>query len=78
MFILRNGFTLHVSGDNATHNQEYNAVYGTQHSEKQHGIPRRDHLQLNTTDNDKTTRILTKLQHKYTCLPERPYTALYS
>ena len=30
------------------------------------------------TDNDKTTRILTKLQHKYTCLPERPYTALYS
>jgi len=21
---------------------------------------------------------LTKLQHKYTCLPERPYTALYS
>ena len=26
-FILRNGFTLHVSGDNSTH-QEYNAVYG--------------------------------------------------
>ena len=24
------------------------------------------------------TRILTKLQYKYTCLPERPYTALYS
>ena len=22
-FILRNGFTLHVSGDNSTHNQEY-------------------------------------------------------
>ena len=48
------------------------------HSEKQHGITRRWYLQLNTTDNDKTTRILTKLQHKYTCLPERPYTALYS
>ena len=29
-----------------------------------------DHLQLNTTYNDKTTTILTKLQHKYTCLPE--------
>ena len=27
-FILRNGFTLHVSGDNSTHHQEYNAVYG--------------------------------------------------
>ena len=26
-FILRNGFTLHVSGDNSTHHQEYNAVY---------------------------------------------------
>ena len=50
----------------------------TQHSEKQHGITRQCYLQLNTTDNDKTTRILTKLQHKYTCLPERPYTALYS
>ena len=37
-----------------------------------------NHVQLNTTDNDKTTRILTKLQHKYTCLPEKPYTALYS
>ena len=37
-FFLRNGFTLHVSGDNSTHHQEYNAVYGlsgrqvTQHS----------------------------------------------
>ena len=70
-FILRNGFTLHVSGDNSTHHQEYN----TQHSEKQHCITRQCYLQLNTTDNDKTTRILTKLQHKYTCLPERPYTA---
>ena len=50
----------------------------TQHSEKQHGITRQCYLQLNTTDNDKTTRILTNLQHKYTCLPERPYTALYS
>ena len=28
VFILRNGFTLHVSGDNLTHHQEYNAVYG--------------------------------------------------
>ena len=37
-----------------------------------------DHLQLNTTYNGKTTIILTKLQHKYTCLPERPYTALNS
>ena len=27
-FILRNGFTLHVSGDSSTHHQEYNAVYG--------------------------------------------------
>ena len=27
-FILRYGFTLHVSGDNSTHHQEYNAVYG--------------------------------------------------
>ena len=27
VFILRNGFTLHVSGDNSTHHQEYNAVY---------------------------------------------------
>ena len=27
-FILRNGFTLRVSGDNSTHHQEYNAVYG--------------------------------------------------
>ena len=26
-FILRNGFTLHVSGDNSIHHQEYNAVY---------------------------------------------------
>ena len=25
---LRNGFTLHVSGDNSSHHQEYNAVYG--------------------------------------------------
>ena len=25
---IRSGFTLHVSGDNLTHNQEYNAVYG--------------------------------------------------
>ena len=25
---IRNGFTLHVSGDNLTHQQEYNAVYG--------------------------------------------------
>ena len=50
----------------------------TQHSEKQHGITRQCYLQLNRTDNDKTTRILTKLQHKYTCLPERPHTALYS
>ena len=48
------------------------------HSEAQHGITRQGYLQLNTTDNDKTTRILTKLQHKYTYLPERPYTALYS
>ena len=44
----------------------------------EHGITRQWYLQLNTTDNDKTTRILTKLQHKYTCLPERPYTAWYS
>ena len=43
-----------------------------------HGITRQWYLQLNMTDNDKTTRILTKLQHKYTCLPERPYAALYS
>ena len=28
VFILRNGFTLRVSGDNLTHHQEYNAVYG--------------------------------------------------
>ena len=28
VFILRNGFTLHVSGDNYTNHQEYNAVYG--------------------------------------------------
>jgi len=28
VFILRIGFTLHVSGDNLTHYQEYNAVYG--------------------------------------------------
>ena len=27
-FFIRNGFTLHVSGDNLTHHQEYNAVYG--------------------------------------------------
>ena len=27
-FILRNGFNLHVSGDNSTHHQEYYAVYG--------------------------------------------------
>ena len=54
-----------------------NCVYSS-HSEKQHGITRQCYLQLNTTDNDNTTRILTKLQHKYTCLPERPYTALYS
>ena len=27
-FILRDGFTLHVSGDNSTFHQEYNAVYG--------------------------------------------------
>ena len=53
-------------------------IINTQHSEKQHGITRQCYLQLNTTDNDKTTRILTILQHKYTCLPERPYTALYS
>ena len=33
----------------------------TQHSEKQHGITRQCYLQLNTTDNDKTTRILTKI-----------------
>ena len=26
VFILRNGFTLHVSGDNLTHHQEY--IYG--------------------------------------------------
>ena len=26
-FFIRNGFTLHVSGDNLTHHQEYNAVY---------------------------------------------------
>jgi len=50
-FILRNGFTLflHVSGDNSTHHQEYNAVYGLsgrqvylccKHSEAQHGITR--------------------------------------
>ena len=25
---IRNGFTLHVSCDNLTHHQEYNAVYG--------------------------------------------------
>ena len=56
-----------------------NNALNTQHSEKQHCITRQCYLQLNTTDNDKTTRILTKLQHKYTCLPERPYTAaLYS
>ena len=59
--------------------QPYNLnELNTQHSEKQHGITRQCYLQLNTTDNDKTTRILKKLQHKYTCLPERPYTALYS
>jgi hypothetical protein len=28
VFILRYGFTLHVSGDNLTHHQEYNAVCG--------------------------------------------------
>ena len=60
----------------------YSTCFGrqlnTQHSEKQHGITKQWYLQLNTTDNDKTTRILTKLQYKYTCLPERPYTALYS
>ena len=28
VFILRNGFTLHVSGDNLTHHQEYICVYG--------------------------------------------------
>ena len=33
----------------------------TQHSEKQHDITRQCYLQLNTTDNDKTTRILTKI-----------------
>ena len=27
-FILRNGFTLHVSGDNSTHHQKQNALYG--------------------------------------------------
>ena len=26
-FFIRNGFTLHVSGDNLTHHQKYNAVY---------------------------------------------------
>ena len=26
-FFIRNGFTLHVSGDNLTHHQEYNVVY---------------------------------------------------
>jgi hypothetical protein len=26
-FFIRNGFTLHVSGDNLTHHQEYNSVY---------------------------------------------------
>ena len=56
----------------------FRVTLNTQRSEKQHGITRQCYLQLNTTDKDKTTRILTKLQHKYTCLPERPYTALYS
>ena len=28
-FFIRNGFTLHVSGDNLTHHQEYNAVMAT-------------------------------------------------
>ena len=28
VFYIRNGFTLHVSGDNLTHHHEYNAVYG--------------------------------------------------
>ena len=28
VFFIHNGFTLHVSGDNLTHHQEYNAVYG--------------------------------------------------
>ena len=27
-FFIRNGFTLYVSGDNLTHHQEYNALYG--------------------------------------------------
>ena len=27
-FFIRNDFTLHVAGDNLTHHQEYNAVYG--------------------------------------------------
>ena len=27
-YILRNGFTLHVSGDNSTYHQEYIALYG--------------------------------------------------
>ena len=27
VFILRNGFTLHVSGDNLTHHQEYTMLY---------------------------------------------------
>jgi len=30
-FFIRIGFTLHVSGDNLTHHQEYNAVYGMMH-----------------------------------------------
>ena len=53
-------------------------ICGSYETEKQHGLTRQCYLQLNTTDNDKRTRILTKLQHKYTCLPEKPYTALYS
>jgi len=27
-FFIRNGFTLHVSGDSLTHHQEYSALYG--------------------------------------------------
>ena len=27
-FFIRNGFTLHISGDNLAHHQEYIAVYG--------------------------------------------------
>ena len=63
MLLFCDDAELYVSGDNSTHHQEYNAVYGLS--------GRQVYLCCNfvnilvvlslSTDNDKTIRILTKL-----------------